>query len=793
MISNKFTIYTKKQRIIIKILDVAQLIVGLLIIGLIVCAMINTQESINIGTIIMGLAAIISLVEFVYHKIFNKYSILYKMLLKSYKSKHKLYPPTPMQVEVCAWITSKIQNGNGIVVYGKPGVGKTSSVFMFLADNTKDIDLLRNIRWAKSIIYIDCKNDKSDVLDFFATQGKNIHREVFENSLIIIDNLESMGKSFLENLINIINSSMGRFILLADVYNWDNNLYVSLERKGMENNCTLVTSELSDFENVYKKLTDSEKEVLLVIYYISLSHTLIQVEDICAMFCKNIFSLRFKYVLFSLLRKDFIKFFPFDHSYVLMAKRIQMARYQSVIGNTQQNLNAVDKIFINSEKFPESAWISLIKLPYEQIMQMSIDKREQLFSNALISGNYNSLFKILLDELKYSPIKEDVFLYEAGTLCFFNSKQEDAFQKYNILIEKEPSVDKRKRIMLRVIEATHGDVSSTTQGNIDSYLKKLTNNNYEYSLYAEYWKLHIKTEKGIFPIAEYEKLLENLMNYKQSIQDQQIYLEIVKRCYTDIIRSYHILKELLPFEISSNFMSFLNENYDKNIRMINYYNSLYINANTLHYIDLLNAILENNSCQDVYERALMSYNLAIASGYENHKSVSACEIKCIDLKLYSEENISEFGEYETKIKKFLSNAEINKVSVHVAYCKTLLAKLCMIQNLYDDEYRKLSNRKKKNAKIKTYLREARKIYTVYNNDYGIIRIDFLELLYYIATISDKQELEKTIHSMADILEKHQEYQREMHIMQFYENILNNEISFGMLSFSILKAYPIIMQ
>ena len=69
----------------------------------------------------------------------------------------------------------------------------------------------------------------------------------------------------------------------------------------------------------------------------------------------------------------------------------------------------------------------------------------------------------------------------------------------------------------------------------------------------------------------------------------------------------------------------------------------------------------------------------------------------------------------------------------------------------------------------------------------------MEQLYKIATISDRNELKNVIEKMADILEKHQEYQREIDIIRFYQNILNSNESFGMLATSILKAYPIIMQ
>ena len=47
--------------------------------------------------------------------------------------------------------------------------------------------------------------------------------------------------------------------------------------------------------------------------------------------------------------------------------------------------------------------------------------------------------------------------------------------------------------------------------------------------------------------------------------------------------------------------------------------------------------------------------------------------------------------------------------------------------------------------------------------------------------------------MSDILEKHQDYQREMDIIRFYQNVLDSNESFGMLATSILKAYPIVMQ
>lgn len=484
MISKKFTIYTRNQKVIFRILDAIQVVFGISITGLIVWAMLVTQNKIDIWTIIMGIAAIISLVDIVIRKTFNKQSFFYHLLLRLFKSNIALFPPTPMQAEVNSWVTARIRNGNGILIYGKPNIGKTSSVFMFLSKDTKDIELLRYISWAESIIYIDCKNNKSDILEFFSVVGKNVNKEIYENSLIIVDNLESMGKTFLENLLNIVNSSLGKFILLSDASTLDNDLYDTLERKCMRNNCTLSISEYSSnsFNDIYDKLTDNEKKVLLVIYYISLSLTLIQVNDIHAIFGKDICFLRLKLIISSLLQKGLIKYFPFDHTYILLTKRVDMAKYHAVIWETQQNIEAVNKMILNSDRFPESAWLSLVRLPYEKIKQMGYEEKEKLFCAALKSGNYDNLYKSLMEELTYSPIKENIFLYEAGTLYFYNSEQDKAFKKYNILIKQEDFIDKQNRIMLRIIESTHGDVNSATQRNINLYLEKLTHDNFEYTL-----------------------------------------------------------------------------------------------------------------------------------------------------------------------------------------------------------------------------------------------------------------------------------------------------------------------
>ena len=362
-----------------------------------------------------------------------------------------------------------------------------------------------------------------------------------------------------------------------------------------------------------------------------------------------------------------------------------------------------------------------------------------------------------------------------------------AFKKYNELISSKTSNKLKYATMLRIIEATHGDASSLSKQNIEKYINLLSEVDNIYALYAEYWALHIESEHGFFYLKKNLDLLDRLKKIEDFEHVKDIHIEIIKRCYTDIIRSFHILKKIPPDNLISDFLSFLSENYDAT--SLKYYKDLYVEANTTHYITLLNNILDNKECYTTYCKALNSYDSALINGMENPKSVTACELKSIDLKLFNPDNITNFENYRERILTFLSNAEINKVSVHVAYCETLLAKLYMVKNLQDQEYYSNQDKKTDDLEIKKLLDDAKNIYIQYQNDYGIIRIEFMHNLYLFATLFKPEDSIELIQKMTDILDKHQEYQREMEIINF----LKKGDSSIMTVISLLKAYPVIMQ
>ena len=428
MITKEFSIFTKSQKLILYLVDIIQVVLGLVLISFVFTAMLATQsdKDMNIWHLIMGIAGIISLVDIIIRKTFNKQSILHNLLIKKFKSKILLFPQTSMQAEICSWLNTKIQNRKAVLIYGKANMGKTSSVFIYLLQHAKEKELLQKLNWTESIVYIDCKNSKSNILDFFYNKRLYFCNNRFEKSLIIVDNLENMGKTFLETLLNTVNSTTGTFILLADSSKIDNDVYNSIEKKYVKYNSTLLDNidKRRDLEQSFLKLSSDEKMVILIIFYMSLSMTLIPVNDVYTVLKSDYSSIHLKLVLNVLSYKKFIKKFPFDHRYILLLNRIEMANCQKIFWSYSHNIEAILKILQNSDKFPESAWLCLIHLPYKLIRQQDANEKDLLFSNALKCGNYLTLYKALQEELTYFPVKEKEFLYELGTLCFYNSNQE---------------------------------------------------------------------------------------------------------------------------------------------------------------------------------------------------------------------------------------------------------------------------------------------------------------------------------------------------------------------------------
>ena len=792
MISKKFTVFTPRQHKIYKLSIILQIIIGILFITIAIIALLcySWTGKFNINYILaffIGLLGIAGIIDDTYKIIKDKDPIIYRFIYKFFSKEKFIFSPTQIQNELCSWINKKIYNSNGILIYGKEYTGKTTSVFMYLAKYIKQDEIFNKINWIENIIYIDCKNNKEEILQYFDSEA---YLKDFENSLIIVDNVEKMGEIFLKNFFELTNSTLITFILLADISEIDKESYnlINVKKVSDNNIIKLRNEDTYQFEKIYSKLQSIDKIILLIMYYMSLSVTLISINDIYKLF-KNQYSKKIlKKSIKKLSKEGLINPFPFDIEYYLLINQRVIMNKQSIFWNTAENTEAILILIANNNIYPESAWISYIHLPFEKVKEIRKTEKSSLFINALKCGNYSTLLDELQNELAFNPRKETFFSYELGTLLFYNSSQKNAFEKFNYLLKNIDSNEIKSNTMLKIIESTHGDINEHTRENINQYLSILSNIKY-YNLFAQYWKLHIDSERGKYNINDYLYLLEKLLELNIDNSKLDIYHEIIKRCYTDIIRVNHILFKRPNNRICNDFINFLTLNYTETQKK--YYDFLYLNANTIHYIDLMHKVINGENFENNYNEAKKNYQYAINLGVQHKKSVTACNLKYIDLKLYELDNLDDFNFYEKTINNFMMNAEINKVGVHIAYCKTLIAKLYMVRSLNDEEFLISPFNNEFFAFIKSNLFESKNIYKNYKNEYGIFRIEFLYNLFLMSI--NPNDILLYIKKIDDILQNHLEYHRESEIIHSIKNMVANKENMHMYIRAIIKIYPIILQ
>lgn len=115
--------------------------------------------------------------------------------------------------------------------------------------------------------------------------------------------------------------------------------------------------------------------------------------------------------------------------------------------------------------------------------------------------------------------------------------------------------------------------------------------------------IHIETERGNFSITQYSVLLQKLIALDEVADVKDIQLELIKRCYTDILRSHHILYSLPDQELINYFLKFISGNYDDTA--FSYYKALYVDANTEHYVNILDKILKKKTANILINKLWM--------------------------------------------------------------------------------------------------------------------------------------------------------------------------------------------
>lgn len=114
-------------------------------------------------------------------------------------------------------------------------------------------------------------------------------------------------------------------------------------------------------------------------------------------------------------------------------------------------------------------------------------------------------------------------------------------------------------------------------------------------------------------------------------------------------------------------------------------------------------------------------------------------------------------------------------------------------NFQKEHFKSEANQKNMNSNITAYLRDAKKIYKAFSNEYGIIRVEFLEILYKVASYPRNEDIDNIILKSTDVLSKHAEYKRESTIINAIRDKMVRNESLQMFTTALIKAYPIIMQ
>lgn len=347
--------------------------------------------------------------------------------------------------------------------------------------------------------------------------------------------------------------------------------------------------------------------------------------------------------------------------------------------------------------------------------------------------------------------------------------------------------DTRMKVLIRIIESSHGSSSEQVMNQLQVYINQLKNEQ-DYALYADYWEAHIETEKGYFDICRLNLICRRLQeNISIRVNTDYLYVETVKRTYTDLLRCHHILGIYPEKELEDKFISYL---LSINKPLHDYYYNLYIMAFRLQYIAIPLLRFENQDSEllKIIGEANIYYEKAINSEYMDQKTRRALTVKQAELKMMLAD--ADAPQAIHTVEQFLVHSQTNNVDVHEAYAETLLAKFKIIDNRNLQSSNGLIIPYYIQDDINKHLLKARKIYQVYKNEYGVFRSDFITYLYKLYLASDLSSL---FLQMEKFMSKFHAYQKEQFIWNNMKERYTEQRLSKMFILWCIKSYPIIMQ
>jgi len=698
---------------------------------------------------------------------------------------------TSFQKQFCELIYGLEQKRRFIYVFGKAYKGKTTAIIYLLKDMVSNSSTWDEMPWPNNLYFIDCTGKKEDILDFFLTnESINTRINKFSGKIIIVDNIECMGDKFFEDNIGLFSSHKSLFIIIEDTVTKqkikdDALLSNALHVSDFDKNIFNVRQNVNLF-NQLLKLTHVDRTVFFSLYFLTLSSAFAKKDDICKSL--GIRNRKLSKSLSAIKATNLFINFPFNENYYYCLSKIDIKNTEEIFTNDLAYNETLQKLFNTRSIDGECRWRCLVKCNIALIKDVDENERMKLFSVAVKNCNYNSLFDELETAISIAPEKSELFLFERAVLSFNTGNHKKAVEYYTVLLSVQRTRERRKELMLRIIESNHGNPNDNNMEMIEDWIVSLQEDGDIHALYAKYWDCHIKTEKGIFPVDEFRSLRLSLNDIKAQ---KHVINAIKNRCYTDEIRCLHLLGETLPLSLCEEYKSFLLE-YKGNTRYEYFYN-LYVEANTIHYVDMLELLIADGIDYDAYDmkiKAEFYYDRALGSLYKSEKSLRATRIKKLEVGMFAID--FDFDDALNQINLFLIHSQINFVTVHEAFCHTLLMKVHLIAPINFNNIDGFMISEGAKNKIENHYLKGRATYSAYGNEYGVFRLDFLYKLYIILTANPEQydECFATLYDFTCTVVNYPKEKKIMHALQ--KRRQQNNLPKLYLS-NIIRFYPIILQ
>ncbi|WFR58270.1 hypothetical protein QA584_04165 [Anaerocolumna sp. AGMB13025] len=796
MIIEKICIVKRRDRIL------ASLLSGLIIIvvlAVFVCTFIfkdtidsDTRVSLFfIFRLILGIIGTASVFDLI--SLFNQNSSVGLRIVSFFASRRKtqkylVLSPDRNQIQqnLCEGIYGKQDINSFVYIYGFPNRGKTTAAF-FLLEGVF-LNRVKDVTQFKNIVFINCANKKDDIFSFFKSTDSTSRLREFENSLIVLDNVEQLGQRFIEINNELFSSANNMFVLIEDSDNGRPFVDFQLLQAAKVfdfNNSLIDTISQDDIHPLIKHLSPKDKEIFFAIYFTILSNTFVEIDFICKIL--NVKRKEISKCLKYIRKANIFLPFPFNTNYIYCICEQSLLMEIEKFYVYDDEYNKILDIFVQSKYVEEEIrWICFVKSNPNAIKQVDEKIRLKLFSEALMNGRYKPLYQSLERAIFLQPEKKQLFIYECGILNFHMGNHKISAEMFQKMLENMKG-NKSKEAILHIIESSHGSSNSRVMNNILKYIVDMKKEETLYSLYATYWEIHIATEKGIFNYSDLKKIRKDLQHYS-TVENVHLHNEIIKRCYTDEIRCYHILGIELPESLIKNFISFLR---DQGEALYDYYYNLYIKASSIHYIEIPNCSQEESDtiALELIGKAKEYYRRANDSLSSDEKSRRASLVKQSELDMISVG--CDVGPILCQIDEFLMHSQANNVDVHEAFCHTLLAKIKIADG------RNISNQYGINLsshtmdEVKKHFDTAKEIYSKYHNRYGIFRINFLELLFKLYQFPVDQL--RLLTELKQLISDNPEYIKEKKIVDRIEERKKTNQGMTMLLYWILRSYPIILQ